>query len=131
MVTQELDEFVLSFHGLDLSLILGLILFDAGTSPVLGGAFEEFAIVNGVVGELSAMRLLTVVVEGSVGVVELAAEGVTTLVEIVLALLLGCVRPRVPFCSDSASSLGLNSPSSSELFFTMRGMAIWEYYYGL
>jgi hypothetical protein len=115
--TQELDEFVLAFHGLDLRLVLRLVLFDAWSSSILGGAFEEFAVVYGVLGELSAVGLLAVVVEGGVGVVELAAGGVSALVEVDLSVLLACVPPSLPFTSRSklkSSPLRLNSKSSSE-----------------
>ena len=84
--TQELYQLILSLHGLDLSLVLGFVLLDAGTASILGWPFEELVVVDGALWELSAMRLLAVVVEGSVGVVELATASISTFINIALTL---------------------------------------------
>lgn len=63
------------------------------------------------------MGLLTVVVKSSVGVVELAAGGVSAFVEIDLAILFTYVSLSLPLTSRSklkSSAFRLNSKSSSE-----------------
>ena len=95
LFTEKLNEFILSFHSLNLSLVFGLVFLDAGSSSIFGRALEEFTVVHGVLGELSSMWFFAVVVKGSIGVVEFSAGRFSTSIKIVLALLFGWIVKRV------------------------------------
>jgi hypothetical protein len=69
-----------------LRLVLGLVLLDAGSAPVFGWPFEKLAIVHGVLGELPAMGLLAVIVEGRVGVVKFTAACISAFIQLHLPI---------------------------------------------
>lgn len=84
--TQELDQFILPFHRLDLRLILSLVLFDPGPASVLGRPLEDLPIMHGVLRKLATMGLLAMVIERRIGMVKLPARAISAFVQINLPI---------------------------------------------